>query len=281
MIEFEKLCFQYKNSSEYALKDISFKVNDGEFIGIIGASGAGKSTLTYALNGIIPHHYEGDFYGAVKINGTDTVESSPEQLALQVGSVFQDIDGQMTSTIVEDEILFGLENFGVPESEIESRIEDALSMLGINELRSRNINTLSGGQKQKVAIASIIALKPKIIVLDEPTGELDPQSSYQIFAMLKELNRSLGMTIIIVEQKIMLQCEFADKILVMDKGETVFFDTVKNVLVHSHELERLGINCPRIVRLARDLQDRGLYSGEYPVNLDDAEKMAGEVLKND
>ena len=281
MIEFEKLCFQYKNSSEYALKDISFKVNDGEFIGIIGASGAGKSTLTYALNGIIPHHYEGDFYGAVKINGTDTVESSPEQLALQVGSVFQDIDGQMTSTIVEDEILFGLENFGVPESEIESRIENALSMLGINELRSRNINTLSGGQKQKVAIASIIALKPKIIVLDEPTGELDPQSSYQIFAMLKELNRSLGMTIIIVEQKIMLQCEFADKLLVMDKGKTVFFDTVKNVLVHSHELERLGINCPRIVRLARDLQDRGLYSDEYPVNLDDAEKMAGEVLKND
>lgn len=279
MIKFEKLGFQYKGSDKYALKDISFSVNDGEFIGIIGASGAGKSTLTYALNGIIPHHYNGDFYGAVTINGTDTVESSPEQLALQIGSVFQDIDGQMTATMVEDEILFGLENFGVPKNEIEERIEYALSSLGISQLRNRNISTLSGGQKQKTAIAAMIALKPKILVLDEPTGELDPQSSYQIFSMLKELNKTLGMTIIIVEQKIMLQCEFADKLLVMDKGEAVFFDTVKNVLMHSSELEKLGINCPRIVRLARDLKAKGLYNGEYPVNLDDAEKMVRESLQ--
>lgn len=279
MIRFENLKFSYSGSNEFALDGIDLTVEDGEFIGVIGTSGAGKSTLTYAINGVVPHHYKGDYYGAVTVNGLDTVDNFPEDIAAEVGSVFQDIDAQMTATIVEDEILFGLENFGCPKDEIEERITDALSALGIENLRSRRIDTLSGGQKQKTAIAAMIALRPKILVLDEPTGELDPQSSRQIFELLRELNRTLGMTIIIVEQKIMLQCEFADKLLVMDKGKAVYFDTVKNVLVHSGELEKMGINCPRVVTLARGLEERGLYSGEYPVDLDCAEKMVRNVLR--
>lgn len=279
MIKFDNVSFSYDGSDKKALNNISLEINEGEFVGIIGSSGAGKSTFTYAVNGIVPHHYEGDFYGAVTVDKLDTVESSPEQLAMSVGSVFQDIDAQMTATIVEDEILFGLENFGINRDEIEQRITDSLRELGIEDLRSRDLSTLSGGQKQKVAIAAIIALKPKILLLDEPTGELDPQSSRQIFALLKKLNKELGMTVVIVEQKIMLQCEFADKLIVMHRGEVIAYDTVRNVLADTGKLETAGINSPRIVTLARTLESNSLYGGVYPVNLDEAAAMVKGVIQ--
>jgi energy-coupling factor transport system ATP-binding protein len=180
MINIENLTFQYKQTKKNALEDINLTIEDGDFLGIIGESGAGKSTLTYAINGIIPHHHRGDYYGSVKIDGEDTFDKKPCDLALKIGSVFQDIDSQMVSSVVEDEILYGLENFSIPREEVETRLTSSLDMVGISHLRYRNIDTLSGGQKQKVAIAAIIALKPKILVLDEPTGELDPQSSLQI-----------------------------------------------------------------------------------------------------
>ena len=278
MIEFNNLKFMYSGGKKFALDGIDLTINDGEFIGVIGPSGAGKSTLTYAINGTVPHHYKGDFYGAVKVNGLDTVDNKPEKIAGEVGCVFQDIDAQMTATIVEDEILFGLENFGCPAEEIEERIDEALKALRIEKLRTRSIGTLSGGQKQKTAIAAMIALRPKILVLDEPTGELDPQSSREIFELLKELNKKYGMTIIVVEQKIMLQCEFADKLLVIDGGKAVHYDTVEKVLEHSEDLENMGINCPRIVTLARMLHENGLYDGVYPAELDSAEKMVRSII---
>lgn len=127
------------------------------FVGIIGNSGAGKSTLTYAINGVIPHYYTGDFYGEVTVNGYDTVETKPETISTVVGSVFQDIDAQMVASVVEDEILFGLENFGVPKAEIPNRLDEALEKVGIADLRQRAINSLSGGQRQKIDSAAIAA----------------------------------------------------------------------------------------------------------------------------
>ena len=278
MIEFKNLKFKYAGAKKLVLDDINLTIEDGDFIGVIGPSGAGKSTLTYAINGTVPHHFKGDFYGAVVVNGMDTVENKPDKIASEVGCVFQDIDAQMTATIVEDEILFGLENFGCPADEIEERISEALSALHIENLRTRSIGTLSGGQKQKTAIAAMIALRPKILVLDEPTGELDPQSSLEIFRLLKDLNRKYGMTIIVVEQKIMLQCEFADKLLVVEDGKVVHYDKVSEVLKHSEDLENMGINCPRIVTLSRMMHEDGMYDGEYPADLDSAEKMVRSVL---
>jgi energy-coupling factor transport system ATP-binding protein len=184
MISIKNLSFRYKGGERNALSGINLDIPEGDFLGLIGSSGAGKSTLTYAINGVAPHHYPGDFYGQVLVNGLDTVDAGAETIARQVGSVFQDIDGQMVASVVEDEILFGLENFGVPRNEIEGRLEEALAAAGIPELRLRDISSLSGGQKQKVVIAAITALKPKIIVLDEPTGELDPFSSRKIFVYL-------------------------------------------------------------------------------------------------
>ena len=175
MIQFNECSFRYKGGRRNALDGITLNIGEGEFVGVTGASGAGKSTLTYAVSGLIPHHFTGDFYGSVTVNGLDTVEVKPEEIARFVGEVFQDIDSQMVSSIVEDEILFGMENFGLPHDEIGRRLEDTLSLLGIEDLRRRQISSLSGGQKQKVAIAAILALQPDVILLDEPTGELDPE----------------------------------------------------------------------------------------------------------
>jgi energy-coupling factor transport system ATP-binding protein len=278
MVSIKNLSFRYKGAERNALSGINLEIAEGDFLGVIGSSGAGKSTLTYAINGVAPHHFPGDFYGQVLVNGMDTLEAGAETLARQAGSVFQDIDGQMVASVVEDEILFGLENFGIPRNEIEGRIGEALAAAGISALRRREISSLSGGQKQKVVIAAITALKPRIIILDEPTGELDPYSSRKIFEYLKELNESSGVTIIVVEQKIMLLCEFAKRLAVMDRGALIREGKVREVLQRPDILEEAGVNVPRVTTLGKALRDKGLYRGSLPQDLSQAEAMMKEVL---
>ena len=278
MIEFKDFSFRYASGQKNALDKLNLTVEDGDFVGIIGNSGAGKTTLTYAINGIIPHHYKGDFYGAVLVNGLDTVDHAPEELARRVGSVFQDVDAQMVASVVEDELLFGLENFGVPHSEIDNRIREALEYTGISDLRNRDLASLSGGQKQKVAVASILALHPETIVLDEPTGELDPRSSEQIFRLLRDLNNRFGTTIIAVEQKIGLLCRYAKKLLLLEQGQAVMYGPVAEILQQSVRMEELGIHVPRIVSLHKELTRLGLIDTPAPVSMDQAEAMAKEAL---
>ena len=258
MIEIQELTFKYAGAKKNALDKISLEIEKGGFVGIIGESGAGKTTLCNCINGLIPHHYTGDFYGSVKVDGTDTFEINAGKLALKVGSVFQDIESQITGYFVEDEILFGLENFGIPADEIESRITSSLDTLGIGELRHKEISSLSGGQKQKVVIAAILALEPDILVLDEPTGELDPASSVQIFEMLKKLNEEKGITIVVAEQKIMLLCEFVKKLIVLEHGTCVHYGEIRSTLTHQKEMEEAGINCPRVLTLTGKMVEEGL-----------------------
>lgn len=258
MIEIQELTFKYAEAKKNALENVTLNIQKGDFVGIIGESGAGKTTLCSCLNALIPHHYTGDFYGSVKVEGQDTFDIKPDKLALKVGSVFQDIESQIVSYFVEDEILFGLENFGVPANQIEERITEALEALGISELRHREISTLSGGQKQKVVFASIIALKPDYLILDEPTGELDPASSLQIFKLLKKLNEERGITVIVAEQKIMLLCEFVKKLIVLEKGTVVHYGEIRSTLTHQREMEEAGINCPRVLTLTGKMMEEGL-----------------------
>jgi energy-coupling factor transport system ATP-binding protein len=281
MISIKDLSFRYKGSEKDALRGINLDIPEGDFLGIIGSSGAGKSTLTRGINGIVPHHFSGDFYGEIRVNGSDTLDAGTEVIARQVGSVFQDIDAQIVSSVVEDEILFGLENFGVPREEIEGRLKESLDAAGIPELRERSINSLSGGQKQKVAIAAITALKPGIILLDEPTGELDPRSSRNIFEYLKKLNEEQGITIVVVEQKIMLLCEFAKRLAVMDQGSLILTGSVEDVLGNAPVLEAAGVNIPRVTTLGRHFSGRGWYSGSPPHKLGQAVEMMRLVLPPD
>ncbi len=278
MITIENLTFKYKSGKDNALFNINLNIDDGDFLGIIGESGAGKSTLTYAINGIIPHHYQGDYYGSVKIDGDDTFDTTPGVLSLRIGSLLQDIDSQMVSSVVEDEILYGLENLSIPREAIEERLSSSLEAVGIAPLRYRSIDSLSGGQKQKVAIAAILALRPKVLLLDEPTSDLDPKSSVQIFRILRELNEKQGITIVIVEQKIMLLCEYARNLAVMSKGRIILNGRVRDVLKNSAELEKIGINCPRIVTLSNKLKEINAGSGEVCLCIDEAETMVRSII---
>jgi len=278
MISIQDLSFTYKDEPNPALKEVTLSIPDGGFLGVIGPAGAGKTTLARAVSGMIPHLYPGDFYGSVTVNGMDTFETSLPDLSRQVGMVFQDVDNQIISPMVEDELLYGLENFGIPREEIPARMDEALQKVGIPDLRERSIGSLSGGQRQKVAIASIIALRPKVLVLDEPTGELDPRSSRQVFALLKELNEEQGITVILIEQKIMLLCEFARQLAVLNKGGIVRQGDTRDVLAHADELEALGVNCPRVTTLSRALSVKTGEEQSVCTNLDEAEDMVRRLI---
>ena len=278
MIRIEDFSFTYKDEAKPALQEIRLSVSEGGFLGVIGPAGAGKTTLARAITGMVPHHYPGDFYGSVTVNGMDTVDSSILDLSRIVGMVFQDVDSQIISPIVEDEILYGLENFGVPREEIPGRMEEAMEKVGIADLRERSVTSLSGGQRQKVAIASIIALKPRILVMDEPTGELDPRSSRQIFSLLKELNEKQGITVLVIEQKIMLLCEFAKELAVLNEGRIVRRGPTRDVLAYAEELQELGINCPRVTTLSRILSQKTGEEQPVCVNLDEAESMVRRLM---
>ena len=278
MISIESLTFQYEDRAEPALKDITLDIEDGGFVGVIGPAGAGKTTLARAISSLVPHHYKGDFYGSVTVDSMDTVDHKLTDISRIVGMVFQDVESQIISSIVEDEILYGLENFGIPHEEIEGRVSFALKEVGIEDLRHRTIASLSGGQRQKVAIASVIALRPRVLMLDEPTGELDPGSSRQVFSLLKTLNEKYGLTVIIIEQKIMLLSEFVKDLTVMSKGTVFCHGPVREVLKRAKELLEIGVNCPRVASLAQNLHEAGLTDTPVLINVDEAETLVRRLI---
>ena len=192
------------------------------------------------ISGAIPHHYTGRLFGSTKVAGVDTCDASLTDIARLVGSVLQDIDAQMVASVVEDELLFGLENFGVPRERIEGRLTAALDAVGIADLREREIATLSGGQKQKVAIAAILALAPRVIVMDEPTAALDPVSAREVFEVLKRARELGGMTIVIIEQMVALLAEFCERVIVLDEGRVALDGTPREV---RSEERRVGKEC--------------------------------------
>ena len=282
MIAVKNFSFCYQGSAKAALEDLCFSIEAGEFVGIIGRSGSGKTTLTHALNGMIPHYFRGDFYGSVEItapDGTvlDTVETKPDVISQIIGSVLQDTDAQMVTSMVSDELRYGLEGNGLDEAEIEDRVAKALADVGIADLRDREISSLSGGQRQKVAIAAILALRPRMLILDEPTGELDPQSSRNVYELLRGLNEQ-GVTILVVEQKIMQLCEFCKRLIVLDQGKICFDGTTRDTLANSDLLEEVGVHVPRIVSLYKELKERGVSCGQPPCSLKEAENMVREAL---
>jgi len=278
MISIKGLLFIYNDTKEPALNNINIEIGEGEFVGIAGPTGAGKSTLTLCLNGVIPHFIHGDFYGEVKVDGKDTVDNGCAKIAYSVGSVFQDPEAQIVSTRVEDEIAFGLENLNIPRIEIGERIKESLEMTGISELRDYSTSQLSGGQKQRVAIASAIALRPKILVLDEPTSELDPKGSLDIFNTLQRLNQEYNITIVVVEQKIQLLSEYCSRLVIMEKGNILLDGETRSVLAEQETLHGIGVSAPPVTRLAYMLKKEGLYQGGFPINVEEAYLMVSKVL---
>lgn len=264
IIRLDDVSFSYGASATPALDHVSLGIAPGEFVGVIGPSGAGKSTLAAVMSGAIPHHYRGQLFGATLVDGRDTCEVTLTDISRVVGSISQDIDAQMVASVVEDELLFGLENFGAPHDQIPGRLAGALETVGIADLREREIATLSGGQKQKVAIAAMLALRPRVLVLDEPTAALDPVSSSTVFETLRALNRDAGITVVVIEQKVALLCEHCDRIVVMDRGRVAFDDTPRAVFSHGRELRALGVDSPRVARISNSLAEHGIVRPGTP-----------------
>ena len=279
IISLDDVSFSYGSAeAPRALDRITLSIEEGEFLGVIGPSGAGKSTLAAVLSGAIPHHFGGAFFGTALVCGQDTCTVSLTDISRVVGSVLQDIDTQMVASNVEDELLFGLENFGVPHEVIEKRLQLTMETVGIAGLRHREIATLSGGQKQKVAIAAILALQPRVLVLDEPTAALDPASSKMVFDTLSAINRDLGITVVVIEQKVALLSEYCRRIAVMDHGRIALMGTPHEVFSHGEELKRIGVDSPRVARISNSLARDGIIApGEPCLNVEQAAELIERI----
>jgi len=225
LVEIENLSYTYPGRDEPALRDVSMSLSPGEFVLLAGASGSGKSTLCRAMNGLVPHFYGGRISGSVRVAGIDTATAEVRDIARTVGMVFQDPENQMVTDSPVSEIAFGLENTGVDRLQMRKRVEEVMASLRLSELRDKRITELSGGQKQKVALASVLAMHPGVLVLDEPTSQLDPISAEDFLSQLKSLNDELGLVVVLAEHRVERCFHFADRVVVLDGGRAVFSGT--------------------------------------------------------
>ncbi len=270
-IQVEHLKYKYPLTNKPALYDISFRISAGEFIGIVGENGAGKSTLCQALTGIVPHFHKGAYGGKILIDDLEVKKSSIGVICQKVGLVFQNPFNQVTGAklTVYEEVSFGLENMGIPREEMHKRIDSALKLLGIYEYRKRNPFDLSGGQMQRMAIASIIAMQPEVIILDEPTSQLDPQGSEEVFQAVQQLTK-VGITIIMVEHKIEKIAQYCDRVILLKDGKLVDF-AAPQVIFSRSDLAEQGIVAPVYTRLCQALERKNIETGYYPVTLQEAQ----------
>lgn len=222
LVEIEGLSYTYPGRQEPALRDVSLSLTPGEFVLLVGASGSGKSTLCRALNGLVPHFYGGRIGGSVRVAGVDTATAEVRDLARTVGMVFQDPENQMVTDNPVSEIAFGLENIGLERLQMRKRVEEVMASLRLSQLRDKRISELSGGEKQKVALASVLAMHPSVLVLDEPTSQLDPISAEDFLSQVKSLNDELGLVVVLAEHRVERCFHFADRVVVLDGGRAVF-----------------------------------------------------------
>ena len=262
------LTFTYLGSKKPSISDLTFSVDEGQFVILTGPSGCGKTSVCRCLNGLIPHFYSGELEGDVTVCGLSIREKSTSELARRVGFVFQNPENQLFSLSVERDVAFGPENLGLPRSETRKRVDWALEVTGISGLRYRAPYELSGGQQQRAAIAAVLAMKPEVMVLDEPTSFLDPKSAVDILKVVHDLNKTLGMTIVLVEHRLDLASQYADRVIIMDKGETILDGKPSEVLGEKARL--IGVGIPRITLLAQLLQKDGLSFTSIPISVEDA-----------
>lgn len=269
VITVENLRYRYPHTKELALDGLNFSVEKGEFIGIIGENGAGKSTLSQAIMGLVPQFYKGAYGGTVMVDGIEAGKTPVAQLCGHVGLVFQNPFNQLSGAKdnVYEEVAFGMQNLGVPAEEMKKRVEEALRLLDIWQYRDRNPFDLSGGQMQRVAIASVLVMRPDVMILDEPTSQLDPEGSDEVFKAVETLTGS-GITILMIEQKIEKLAAYCDRILLLHKGKQIAFDTPQKVF-SVPDLNDYGIQAPAFTRICK-AEGVTLADGTYPVTVEEA-----------
>ncbi len=280
IIETKNLTYTYPGGTKPSISDVSIKVEKGEFVLITGPSGCGKTTLCRCFNGLIPHFYQGELKGEISVAKNDTTKLQTHVMAKHVGLVFQNPENQLFALSIEKDVAFGLENLGAPREEIRKRVDWALKQTDIYDLRERSPHEVSGGQQQRVAIAAVLAMQPEIIVLDEPTSFLDPLSAEKIFEVIRELNKNLGITVVLVEHRLDLTAKYADHIIIMDEGK-VCFDGNPREILSTEETRLIGVGIPKATLLYQLLRKEGInLSNVTPLSSEELATLLLEAFKN-
>jgi energy-coupling factor transporter ATPase len=280
IVEIRNLSYSYPGLNKSTLINVNLIINKGDFIILTGPSGCGKTTLCRCLNGLIPHFYSGDLKGEVLVKGISVKDNPTSKIAQHVGFVFQNPENQLFALSVEKDIAFGLENLALPRDEIRKRVDRALDILGINNLREKAPYELSGGQQQRVAIACILSMSPELMILDEPTSFLDPVAARTLFDIISDLNKDLGLTIILVEHRLDLLCTYSNRVIVMDKGKVTADGTPRDIL-SSKDISSLGIGIPKVTRLYNELKERGIHLGDPPISINELAVKIRKLIQND
>jgi len=276
LIEINDLSYAYPGSNRQAVSHVDLTIDKGSFVTLTGPSGCGKTTLCRCLNGLIPHFYGGKIKGTITVSGLSVLDHTIGELAEHVGFIFQNPENQLFALSVERDVAFGPENLALPREEIRERVEWAMKVTGVEGLRERSPYELSGGQQQRVAIASVLAMRPEILVLDEPTSSLDPLAAQNLFQAISELNERLSLTIVLVEHRLDLLSTLTDRVIVMDNGQ-VRMDGSPVEVFNSMDAQLMGIGVPKIVRLYHAL---GFRAEKPPLSVEDfAQYLRG--LRND
>jgi energy-coupling factor transport system ATP-binding protein len=275
VIEVRDLTYTYPLSQRSALADIHLSVEAGELVGVVGSENAGKSTLCLALAGFLPHHFRGTIAGQVTVAGLDVTTADRRDLVRQVGIVLQNPFNQISGAryTVEEEIAFGLENLGVTRLEMRNRVEATMAQVGISALAKRSPLALSGGQQQRVALAAVLAMQPQVLILDEPTSQLDPAGCASVFALLTDL-RAAGLALVMAEHRVDWLAETADQVVALAEGKVWRAGTPEAVFT-APDLEAQGIAAPRYTTTARAAQTRQLWPAGRPLPVTFTQTVAG------
>ncbi len=266
MIKLEALSFTYDEAAKRALDGITLRAGAGALVCVVGVDSSGKSTLFRLLNGTAPRAFPGERTGAVAVAGMDPAERGHAELGAVATSVFDDPDSQIVSLTVEEEVSFALVQRGYEFAEIARRVGESLERVGLAGFERRSTASLSGGQKQRLVMAAALALKPKILLIDEGTSALDPEGARHFFSLVRETTARDGATAVVNERDLDLAFEFADAILVLDRGRVALSGTPAEVAQGCETLARLGLRVPGWLALAAELRNRGVLSGVLPAS---------------
>ena len=267
----KNLGFQYVGAPRAAIQGIDLSIKENEFILLTGPSGCGKTSLCRCLNGLIPNFYQGEWTGELLVDNLSVTTQLTSELSRRVGYVFQNPENQLFALTVEKDIAFGPENLGLSREQIRQRVDEAMNVTGTLPLKDLAPYELSGGQQQRVALAGVLAMKPSVIVLDEPTSFLDPRTAEDVMRATDDLREGLGLTIVVVEHRLDLVARYAERIVVMDGGKIVADGSLEQVLDEQFDmLEGLGVGVPRVSLLWSMLRRDGLVSGKVPTHVEDA-----------
>jgi energy-coupling factor transport system ATP-binding protein len=278
-VSIQDLGWKYSGRKNFAIEHVNLEIEANTFTSIVGPNEHGKTTLVSCIKGIIPSSFNGVWRGKVEVFGKDTRNLSTQSLASDIGFVFADPEAQFTSMTVEEELVFGLENIGLPLNEIKDRLEWVTNITLVHDLLDKPPYEISGGQKQRVAIASVLAMKPRIIILDEPTSMLDPLGKDFIFDILTNLKKEQDLTIIVIEHNIEQVAPLSDQLILMYKGNIAKQAAPAEFFENSDFLYEHGINPPMATAFVDQLKQNRLYTGGLPVDLDDAIRTTESLLK--